>query len=229
MKILVCLFFLLSTTSFVYGSDYQIKDRVITDFTEKYHKQIRGNGLHIAYLLELSRGNRRLGLFWPAILNGEVWDNDIIGFLYERRDQKWHYLEELSHLRLDDIEKAMGGKDFTIIRAQRQDKVPSFRKAKKYAYDFHRQLKMKDEEKAIISVEKFSRLFSFRNFLRNGVSSYLLYTKFWQRLDIIKEWYNSEKSRLEVEIKLSPRKKMTLKFPVRESKKDGLLYIEQIF
>jgi hypothetical protein len=73
-------------------------------------------GVTFGLVAEVVRAERRAAIVWPAIADGKILDDDIVGLIFERQaDGGWTYLSEVGPLRgkqaATKLSEALGGAD----------------------------------------------------------------------------------------------------------------------
>lgn len=121
--IILCTFLSLNTQS--QEPQYVLREVLTTKLSNEHPE------LHFSMLGEISKKDIRIAIFWPCIINGHFIDNDIMGYAFTKKNNKWVFKEELA-LSLEnatqEIIKVIGSTDFELTKPKglEIDTIPSF-------------------------------------------------------------------------------------------------------
>lgn len=125
-------------------------------------------GIAFGLVAEVVRENRRAAIVWPAVKEGKILDDDIVAFIFERKEgEEWKLLADNIGLSAgqgaNKLSEALGGADKQkVIRecGVDRDKLPSYLEDK--GKGFKAALAAGSADEAVKAYEELTRAFSFR-------------------------------------------------------------------
>ncbi|HUU01521.1 MAG TPA: HEAT repeat domain-containing protein [Myxococcota bacterium] len=78
-------------------------------------EQLAAGGLAFGMIAEVVREDKRAAIVWPAVKGGKIVDDDIVAFVFEKKDEKWKLSQGNLKMSVEDgpakLTAALGGAD----------------------------------------------------------------------------------------------------------------------
>lgn len=127
---------------------------------------LSNTNFNFAMLAEAYRGDTRIAFLWPCMIDSVLVDDKILAVAFEKQDGEWYSTDMFcssSDTNMKKFIQVIGGPDYKVVKPDGVpvDSLGNFIHEK--IRNAHMAILNKENEKAILEIEEFSRAFGLKS------------------------------------------------------------------